>query len=72
MWKNFVFLANFEKYTLTIKWCRGSQITQRWPAAVCLYCERRVNRIKGYRSISLLVKKIESLQAEMQQLSTVA
>ena len=55
-----------------IKRYRDSRMAQRWLAAVCLHCEQNFRKIKGYRSIKSVVKKIEALQAERQQLPRAA
>jgi len=55
-----------------IKRYRGSRMAQRWLAAVCLYCEQNFRKIKGYRSIASVVKRIEALQVEGQHLSAAA
>jgi transposase-like protein len=55
-----------------IKRYRGTRMAQRWLAAVCLHCEKGFRRVKGYRSISSVVKKIEALHADGQKLSAAA
>lgn len=55
-----------------IKRYRGTRMAQRWLAAVCLHCEKGFRKIKGYRSIASVVKKIEALQAEGQRLPVAA
>jgi len=55
-----------------IKRYRGTQMAQRWLAAVCLHCETGFRKIKGYQSIALVVKNIEALPAEGLQLSDAA
>jgi transposase-like protein len=55
-----------------IKRYRGTMMAQRWLAAVCLHCEKGFRKIKGYRSIASVVKKIEALQAEGQRLPVAA
>lgn len=55
-----------------IKRYRGTGMSQRWLAAVCLHCEKGFRRIKGYRSIASVVKKIEGMQANGQELSAAA
>jgi len=45
---------------------------QRWLAAVCLYCEKRFRRVKGYASIASVIEKIETLQAERESLPVAA
>ena len=55
-----------------IKRYRGTGMTQRWLAAVCLHCEKGFRKVKGYRSITSVVKKIEAMQADGRQLSAAA
>ena len=55
-----------------IKRYRGTGMTQRWLAAVCLHCEKGFRRVKGYRSIASVVKKIEGMQANGQEFSAAA
>ena len=55
-----------------IKRYRGTSMAQRWLAAVCLHCEEGFRKIKGYRSIALVVKNIDALQVEGDQLSDAA
>jgi transposase-like protein len=55
-----------------IKRYRGTSMAQRWLAAVCLHCEKGFRKVKGYRSIASVVKKIEALQAEGKQLPAAA
>lgn len=55
-----------------IKRYRGTGMSQRWLAAVCLHCEKGFKKVKGYRSIASVVKKIEAMQADGRQLSAAA
>lgn len=55
-----------------IKRYRGSRMGQRWLAAVCLYCEKRFRRVKGYASITSVVEQVEKMQAEGQSLQVAA
>jgi putative transposase len=55
-----------------IKRYQGTRMAQRWLAAVCLHCEKGFRKVKGYRSIASLVKKIVAMQAEGRQLSAAA
>ncbi len=55
-----------------IKRYRGSQMSQRWLAAVCLHCEEGFRRVKGYRGIKEVVRRIEKEQAEEGTLQTAA
>jgi transposase-like protein len=55
-----------------IKRYRGTGMAQRWLAAVCLHCEKGFRKVKGYRSIASVVKRIEALQAECNNLSEAA
>ena len=55
-----------------IKRYRGSRMSQRWLAAVCLYCEKGFKRVKGYRGIKEVVRRIEVEQAEEGKLQTAA
>jgi len=43
-----------------IKRYRNSRMMQRWLASVLLYCEKRFRRIKGYASISIVIRQIEA------------
>lgn len=47
-----------------IKRYRDSKMSQRWLAAVCLHCEKTFRRIKGFESISTLIKTIEAEQSD--------
>ena len=42
-----------------IKRYRGSAMSQRWLAAVLLYCEKGFRRIKGYTDIPAVIASIE-------------
>ena len=55
-----------------IKRYRGSRMSQRWLAAVCLHCEKGFNRVKGYRGIKEVVRRIGVEQAEEGKLQTAA
>jgi len=55
-----------------IKRYRGSRMSQRWLAAVCLHCEKGFKRVKGYRGIKEVVRRIEVEQAEEGKLQTAA
>ena len=50
-----------------IKRYRGSQMAQRWLAAVCLHCETGFRRVKGFRQIAAVVRTIEAEQASTHQ-----
>ena len=54
-----------------IKRYRDSRMSQRWLAAVCLHCEQNFRRIKGYTSISSVVKRIKAEQTEKKELPKV-
>ncbi len=45
---------------------RGSQMAQRWLAAVCLHCEHGFRRVKGFQEIAVVVRTIEAEQASTQ------
>ncbi len=47
-------------------------MSQRWLAAVCLHCEKGFKRVKGYRGIKEVVRRIELEQAEKDKLQTAA
>ena len=49
--------ANIKRY-------RGSKMSQRWLAAVLLYCEKRFRKVKGYREIRLVAKRMEKITKE--------
>jgi putative transposase len=55
-----------------IKRYRGSRMSQRWLAAVCLHCEKGFKRVKGYRGIKEVVRRIGVEQAEEGKLQTAA
>jgi transposase-like protein len=55
-----------------IKRYRGSKMAQRWLAAVCLHCEQGFQRVKGYRGIKEVMRRIEAEQAEAGNLQTAA
>jgi putative transposase len=42
-----------------IKQYRGSAMSQRWPAAVLLHCEKGFRRIKGYEDITKLIESVD-------------
>jgi putative transposase len=50
-----------------IKRYRGSQMAQRWLAAVCLHCEHGFRRVKGFRQIGQVVRTIEAEQVASPQ-----
>jgi len=45
-------------------------MSQRWLAAVCLYCERGFRRVKGYAFISDVMKTIENEQYDDKELKS--
>jgi transposase-like protein len=55
-----------------IKRYRGSRMAQRWLAAVCLHCEQGFQRVKGYRGIKEVMRRIEAEQVEAGNLLTAA
>ncbi len=55
-----------------IKRYRGSRMSQRWLAAVCLHCEKGFKRVKGYKDINEVVRRIEVEQVEQGKLQTAA
>lgn len=55
-----------------IKRYRGSRMSQRWLAAVCLYCEKGFKRVKGYASIPHVIAMIEAEQADEKKLKSAA
>jgi len=55
-----------------IKRWRGSSMSQRWLAAVCLHCEKGFRRIKGYASIPEVIVAIEAQQDDNQNMQKVA
>lgn len=55
-----------------IKRYRGSRMSQRWLAAICLYCEKGFKRIKGYASIAAVIARIEAEQADDKKLKSAA
>ena len=55
-----------------IKRYRGSRMAQRWLAAVCVHCEKRFKRVKGYKGITAVVERIKAEQAEEGKLKTAA
>ena len=55
-----------------IKRYRGSRMSQRWLAAVCLHCEKGFNRVRGYKGIKAVIERIEVEQAELGKLQTAA
>jgi putative transposase len=55
-----------------IKRYRGTSMAQRWLATVCLHCEKGFRKIKGYRQIESVIKKVAALQTEEHQLSDAA
>ena len=55
-----------------IKRYRGSRMSQRWLAAVCLHCEKRFRRVKGFASIHDVIATIEAEQVYDKKLSDAA
>ncbi len=55
-----------------IKRYRGSLMSQRWLASILLYCEKRFQRVKGYRDIGGVIRAIEERHKEQDQLQTAA
>lgn len=55
-----------------IKRYRGSRMSQRWLAAVCLHCEKGFKRVKGYASIPDVIAMIEAEQADEKKLKPAA
>ena len=55
-----------------IKRYRGSQMAQRWLAAVLLHSEQGFKRVKGYAAIKTVVAAIEAEQAEARKLKSAA
>ena len=55
-----------------IKRYRGSRMSQRWLAAVCLHCEKGFRRVKGFASIPYVVATIEAEQVYDKKLSDAA
>ena len=55
-----------------IKRYRGSRMSQRWLAAVCLYCEKGFKRVKGFASIPDVIAMIEAEQADEKKLKSAA
>ena len=55
-----------------IKRYRGSRMSQRWLATVCLYCEKGFKRVKGYASIPHVIAMIEAEQADEKKLKSAA
>jgi transposase-like protein len=55
-----------------IKRYRGSRMSQRWLAAVCLHCEKGFRRVKGFSSIPDVIARIEAEQAEEKKLKSAA
>ena len=51
-----------------IKNFRGTGMAQRWLAAVCLHCEKGFRKVKGHGAIEWVVKRIEAVQAERDNL----
>jgi len=47
-----------------VKRYRGSQMMQRWLAAILLHCEEGFRKVRGHRSISAVVAEIERIQEE--------
>jgi transposase-like protein len=57
--------ANIKRY-------RGSRMSQRWLAAVCLHCEKGFKRVKGFASIPDVIARIEAEQADKKKLKSAA
>jgi len=55
-----------------IKRYRGSRMSQRWLAAVCLHCEKGFRRVKGFASIHDVIATIEAEQVYDKKLSDAA
>jgi len=55
-----------------IKRYRGSRMSQRWLAAVCLHCEKGFTRVKGFASIPDVIAMIEAEQADEKNLKSAA
>jgi len=55
-----------------IKRYRGSRMSQRWLAAVCLHCEKGFRRVKGFASIPDVIATIEAEQVYDKKLSDAA
>jgi transposase-like protein len=55
-----------------IKRYRGSRMSQRWLAAVCLHCEKGFRRVKGFASIHDVIATIEAEQVYDNNLSDAA
>ena len=55
-----------------IKRYRGSRMSQRWLAAVCLHCEKGFRRVKGFASIPDVIAAIEAEQVYDKKLSDAA
>jgi putative transposase len=55
-----------------IKRYRGSRMSQRWLAAVCLHCEKGFRRVKGFASIPDVIAMIEVEQADEKKLKPAA
>ena len=53
-----------------IKHYRGSKMSQRWLAAVCLYFEKGFRRVKGYAFISDVMTTIENEQPDDKKLKS--
>ena len=55
-----------------IKRYRGSRMSQRWLAAVCLHCEKGFRRVKGFASIPYVIATIEAEQVYDKKFSDAA
>jgi transposase-like protein len=55
-----------------IKRYRGSRMSQRWLAAVCLHCEKGFRRVKGFASIHDVIAAIEAEQVYDKKFSDAA
>jgi len=55
-----------------IKRYRGSKMSQRWLAAVCLHCEKGFRRVKGFAAIPQVMAAIEAEQEDERKLKSAA
>jgi len=55
-----------------IKRYRGSRMSQRWLAAVCLHCEKGFRRVKGFASIPNVIATMEAEQVYDKKFSDAA
>ena len=47
-------------------------MSQRWLAAVLLYCEKGFHKVKGYRDIEGVIANIEKMHEEQEAFQTAA